>query len=70
MWRALIIGAIKIAFLLTEEIIKNNRKREEKEKELKIEKTKVYQSAVRALVDKDISRLNRAIVDANRLRKK
>lgn len=70
MWSALIVGGLKIAFLIIEETIKNNRKQEQKDKELKIEKTKVLQSGVRAIVDKDVSRLNRAIVDANRLRKK
>lgn len=70
MWTALILGGIKIAFLIIEEVIRNNRKQDEKDKELKIEKTKVLQSGVRAIIDQDVSRLNTAIVDANRLRKK
>lgn len=36
--------------------------------ELKKQKTEALQSGVRAIVDKDVSRLNTAISDLNRLR--
>lgn len=70
MWKSLIIGAIKLSFFLVEEIIKSRQSQRIKNEELTKEKTKVLQSGVRALVDLDVSRLNSAIVDANRLRKK
>ena len=39
----------------------------EKNEQIKIEKTKALQSGVRAIVDKDVSRLNTAINDFKRL---
>lgn len=70
MWTALIIGAIKLSFFLVEEIIRSRQSKREKDEELKKQKTKVLQSGLRAIIDQDVSRLNTAIVDANRLRKK
>lgn len=40
----------------------------EKNEELKKQKTEALQSGVRAIVDRDASRLNNAIRDLNRLR--
>jgi len=41
----------------------------EKDEALKKQKTEALQSGVRAIVDKDVSRLNASISDLNRLRK-
>jgi len=41
----------------------------EKDEALKKQKTEALQSGVRAIVDKDVSRLNVAIGDLNRMRK-
>jgi len=42
----------------------------EKNEELKKQKTEALQSGVRAIVDKDASRLNASIVELERLRQK